>query len=417
MPRTAPILLLATALLPVALAAQAPHDPAARDHQHAAERPPDGDHAMRHEGPADHTFADAEAWAERFESADRGAWQMPDRVVEVLAPAPGGSVGDIGSGTGYFTRRFAAAVGPAGTAFAADVETAMAEYARRRAEEEGLANLVPILASYDNPRLPDGASDLIFICNTWHHIRDRVAYARRLVDDLAVGGRVAIVDFLPGELPVGPGPEHKLSAEQVTAELVEAGYRLAETHDFLPYQYLLVFTAPSRSVDIRLAHDSETERRGRDQLLRLLAAYDLEPWLFTRRVTIDESARIPHSHPVLTLDAGDLEDDDVALATFVHEQFHWLVLRDQERLGAATEAFRELFPKVPGGSAGARDERSTYLHLVICDLELQALTRLLGEERARAVLAGWQHYTWIYEQVLGNPEVRRINERFGWVAP
>ena len=132
---------------------------------------------------------------------------------------------------------------------------------------------------------------------------------------------------------------------------------------------------------------------------------------------IDETTRIPHSHPVLTLKPDALDDDPAELATFVHEQFHWFVLRDQKRLGAVIDAFRELFPEVPGGRAGARDEQSTYLHLVICDLELQAMTRAVGAEKARQVLAGWQHYTWIYDQVLNNPEVRRVNERFGWVVP
>ena len=72
---------------------------------------------------------------------------------------------------------------------------------------------------------------------------------------------------------------------------------------------------------------------------------------------------------------------------------------------------------MPTGRAGARDEQSTYLHLVICDLELQAMSRLVGEEKAREVIQGWEHYTWIYEQVLGNPEVRRVNERFGMLVP
>ena len=222
------------------------------DHDHAAhsaaadrgsESPP-ADQAMRHEGPADHSFADAEGWARRFESAERDAWQMPDRVIEAMGLEPGASVADIGSGTGYFARRFAEAVGPAGTVYAADVEPEMAEYVRRRADEDGQRNLVPVLASYDDPRLPDGAVDLVFICNTWHHIQDRVDYARRLAGDLATGGRVAIVDFLAGELPVGPPPDHKLSAEEVTAEFVQAGFRPVATHDFLPYQYVLVFSAP-----------------------------------------------------------------------------------------------------------------------------------------------------------------------------
>ena len=409
---------LLTALLAGGALAQDPEEPAAArlGHQPA----PGHDHALRHEGPPDHSFADAEAWAERFESAERDEYQMPDRVVGALGIGPGMSVADIGSGTGYFARRFAEAVGPSGTVYAADVEPEMAVYVRRRADEDGQGNLVPVLASYDDPRLPDGSVDLVFICNTWHHIANRVDYARRLAGDLAPGGRVAIVDFLPGDLPVGPGPEHKLSAEEVTAELEEAGYSLTASPDFLPYQYVLVFEAPEpsagTSLRILLRSGSEKERQAEAQLRRLLAEHDVERWLFTREVLIDETAPIPHSHPLLTLNAGGLENDLAELATLLHEQFHWFALEDQKRLGDTIGAFRELFPEVPS-RGGARNESSTYLHLVICDLELQAMTGLVGEEKAREIIGGWNHYSWIYEQVLTHPEVRRINERFGMVAP
>ncbi len=246
--------LLLAALAGTAATAQAPHDPAAMGHhQHApradietpSESQPGNDRALRHEGPADHSFADAESWAERFESAERDEWQMPDRVVEALGLEAGASIADIGSGTGYFARRFAAVVGPSGTVYASDIEPAMAEYVRRRADEDGQRNLVPVLASYDDPRLPNGSLDLIFICNTWHHIRDRVEYARRLAGDLSAGGRVAIVDFLPGELPVGPKPEHKLSADEVAEEFRAAGFQQVGAHDFLRYQYIRVFMTPA----------------------------------------------------------------------------------------------------------------------------------------------------------------------------
>ena len=92
------------------------------------------------------------------------------------------------------------------------------------------------------PRLPDGTADLIFICNTWHHIADRVAYARRLKRDLAPGGRVVIVDFYKHNVPVGPPPPHKLTAAEVQTEFEAAGYRPTKRIDeLLPYQYVLVF--------------------------------------------------------------------------------------------------------------------------------------------------------------------------------
>ena len=43
------------------------------------------------------------------------------------------------------------------------------------------------------------------------------------------------------------------------------------------------------------------------------------------------------------------------------------------------------------------------------------LTRLLGEERARAVLASITHYPWIYQRVLEDTRIREINRRHGFV--
>lgn len=199
-----------------------------------------GEHTHHQQG-ADHSFADVERYAQMFESPQRHRWQKPDELVTALHLKPGVVVADVGAGTGYFSVRFARAVGPEGMVLASDIEPAMVTYLRDRAERESLSNLVPVLASADNPRLPDGLSDVVFFCDTWHHISDRVTYARRLQQDLAVGGRVVIVDFLPGDLPVGPPPSMKLAASEVIAEFNQAGYHLADSLDLLPYQYLLIF--------------------------------------------------------------------------------------------------------------------------------------------------------------------------------
>lgn len=170
-------------------------------------------------------------------------------------------------------------------------------------------------------------------------------------------------------------------------------------------------------LQVRLANDSEAEQRTRDQLLRLVDEYDVQDWVFTREIIIDETA-IPHSHPVLTLHTRHLGDDDVLLSTFIHEQFHWL--EDGETLDAFRAAmgdFEEMYPDAPGREGGgARDVESTYRHLVVCDLELQGMTRLVGEERAREVLAAITHYEWIYDKVLTDPRVREVNDRHGFIT-
>lgn len=202
---------------------------------------------LHHEqDPTQQSFADVERFRALFESSERDAWQKPFEVIRALGVQPGATLADIGAGTGYFARRMARVVGERGTLFAADLEPNMVVELRASAERDGLGNLIPVLASADDPRLPDGTADLIFICNTWHHIADRVAYARRLKRDLAPGGQVAIVDFYKHNVPVGPPPPHKLTAAEVQAEFEAAGYRLAKRIDeLLPYQYVLVFEPTS----------------------------------------------------------------------------------------------------------------------------------------------------------------------------
>ena len=229
---------------PAPAASSAPD--AATPAQHHAAHGAHGSAAGAHDATARHSFEDVEHWTRVFDDPARDAWQKPAELVAALGLAPGATVADLGAGTGYFSRHLSQAVGASGAVLAADTEPALVEHLRRRAEQEGLANLVPILASADNPRLPAAASDVVLIVDTWHHIDDRVQYARRLTAALKPGGRVAIVDFQKRELPVGPPLDHKLAREQVVDEMTQAGYRLAGEPDVLPYQYVLLFAPAPR---------------------------------------------------------------------------------------------------------------------------------------------------------------------------
>lgn len=168
-------------------------------------------------------------------------------------------------------------------------------------------------------------------------------------------------------------------------------------------------------IRIRLEHGSDPERLMARELRALLDTYDLAPWILTREILIDERA-IPHSHPVLTIHTRHIGDEPMLLSTFLHEQLHWLEAGERmEAWRAAMRDLREIFPVVPGSEeGGARDEESTYRHLLVCDLEYQALASLLGPEEARETLARITHYEWIYERVLEDPRVREVSLRNGF---
>ncbi|MCP4247974.1 MAG: class I SAM-dependent methyltransferase [bacterium] len=188
-------------------------------------------------------FDDAEKWAQRFESPDRDARQKPDHVVAVLDLPKNALVADIGSATGYFPVRFARAV-PQGWVYGLDIEGDMVRYLNERARREGLTNLTSMQADADDPHIPKPV-DLIFLCNTYHHIGQRVNYFRSRLADLRPGGRLVVVDYKPGDLPYGPPADHKVPPDQVVEELNEAGYRLIAQDDGLEWQFFYIF-APAQ---------------------------------------------------------------------------------------------------------------------------------------------------------------------------
>jgi arsenite methyltransferase len=188
-----------------------------------------------------HRFDDIAVWVKVFEDPERDAWQKPDEVIRTMKLKSGDVIADIGAGTGYFTRRFAVAVGPEGKALGLDIEQSMIGYMNKDAKRLNLNNYVARRVKSDDPELAPASVDVVFLCDTYHHIEDRVNYFKRVAAGLKPGGRLVIVDFYKKELPYGPPPAHKLAKDVVIDELRRAGYSLKQDLRFLPYQYYLEF--------------------------------------------------------------------------------------------------------------------------------------------------------------------------------
>jgi len=188
----------------------------------------------------EHRFSGAERWAKVFDDPARDAWQKPHEVITALSIAPDAVVADIGSGTGYFAVRLAHFV-PKGRLYGVDTEPDMVRYLEERARREGLANILSIPGRQGDANLP-ARVDLVLMVDVVHHISDRVSYFSKLRGSLKAGARVAIIDFR-ADAPAGPPKKERIPPAQVKAELVKAGYALANEHEFLPNQFFLVFEA------------------------------------------------------------------------------------------------------------------------------------------------------------------------------
>ena len=183
-------------------------------------------------------------YLEHLDSLERDQYQKPIQVIEALNLKPGQAVADLGSGSGYFTRRLVGAVTESGKVYAIDVEPEMLRYV-----EDSLVHMhAPysvefILARPDSPKLAAESVDLIFVCNVFHHLEDRTSYFRNARSALKPGGRIAIIDFYHDERSgdLGFSKQHLVPQDTAISEMTAAGYRLEREHTFLPRQYFLEF--------------------------------------------------------------------------------------------------------------------------------------------------------------------------------
>jgi ubiquinone/menaquinone biosynthesis C-methylase UbiE len=177
-----------------------------------------------------------------YEGFGRDGWQQPEEVIRSLGIDTGDRVADLGAGGGYFTFRLADAVGLEGRVYAVDVDEGMTEYLRKEAAERDYSNVAVVLAEYHDPLLPEAGVDLIFTCNTYHHMQDRTAYFNRVKRALRPEGRVAIVEY-NGEGWFQKLFSHSTPNAVIRSEMEAAGYRLVQDHEFLSRQNFLVFAA------------------------------------------------------------------------------------------------------------------------------------------------------------------------------
>ena len=124
---------------------------------------------------------------QRLEDPDNNRYLSGEELRTFLDPGPEWRIADLGSGTGFYTREIAPAVG---TVYAVDINPEMHRYYRRN----GMASNVVTLTA-DVARLPFGSDELdgAVSTRTFHHGLDEVL--PEVARTLRPGGPLVIVDW------------------------------------------------------------------------------------------------------------------------------------------------------------------------------------------------------------------------------
>ena len=181
-----------------------------------------------------------------YENLNRKTWQKPELLLDMLGQLDGRTVVEVGSGTGFFTRRLAQR---RARVIALDVDPGMLvlldSLNAAQLDTAAYARVDPRLVPPDDPSLGAGEGDAALVVNTFMYIPERADYLVRLAAGLAPGSPVLIVDFKKKATPVGPPVEARLDMAEVEAAMRAAGYIAVTTDELtLDYQYVVSGRTP-----------------------------------------------------------------------------------------------------------------------------------------------------------------------------
>ena len=151
------------------------------------------------------------------------------------------TVCDMGCGNGFHTLQMAQLVGKSGQVLAIDVQLGMLKLLRNRMEEQRIENVIPILGSYHNPRLPKDSVDLILLVDVYHEFSYPVQMLAAMHKSLKKDGLIVLVEFRAEDEEVPIKPLHKMSKEQINKEMNANGFKLVKQFDGLPWQHMMFF--------------------------------------------------------------------------------------------------------------------------------------------------------------------------------
>ncbi len=177
--------------------------------------------------PQDRAFPRADRPVAKVVSTQWSTEELRDKqgeaqsVMDEAAVAPGMTVADIGAGEGYYTVRLAARVGEKGRVLAQDIDEGALRRLGARIEREQVQNASIKQGAPDDPRLPVGSFDRVFMIHMYHEIAEPYPFLWRLWPSLKPGGSVIVVDA------DRPTDQHGTPAALLFCEFETAGFRLA----------------------------------------------------------------------------------------------------------------------------------------------------------------------------------------------
>ncbi|MDP4020577.1 MAG: methyltransferase domain-containing protein [Candidatus Adlerbacteria bacterium] len=158
---------------------------------------------------------------------EESSFLNPTKIMARVGLNEGLVVADMGSGSGFFARAAARAVGEGGVVWAVDINRELLPRIKTLASAEGLNNVEVVqgdASTVGGSNLPDEHFDFVIVSNILFSLEQKaecVAEVRRI---LKRGGRALVVDWAGSFGGLGPHESHVVTAAAMKELFEKQGF-------------------------------------------------------------------------------------------------------------------------------------------------------------------------------------------------
>ncbi|NNM83900.1 methyltransferase domain-containing protein [Candidatus Parcubacteria bacterium] len=174
-------------------------------------------------------------------------FSSPQENILQLGLREGMKVGDLGAGSGHYSRAAAAIVGQSGKVYAIDVQEEVLKHLKLNSHVQHQAIIETVWGDIEKPggtHLRDATLDAIILVNTLFQIENRAELLAEIRRVLKPGGKFMIIDWAGSYGGIGPAPDKVVSEHDAEAFFINGGFHKMKSFRAGAHHYGVIFTAP-----------------------------------------------------------------------------------------------------------------------------------------------------------------------------
>ncbi len=175
------------------------------------------------------------------------AFSSPHENVLQMGLHNGMKVGDLGAGSGHYSRAAAGVVGHSGKVYAIDVQEDVLKHLKLNSHIHHQSIIDTIWGDIEKPggtHLRDASLDAVILANTLFQIENRFGLLKEIKRILKPGGKLMVVDWAGSYGGMGPVPEKVVTESDTEAFFINGGFHKVKSFRAGPHHYGIIFTSP-----------------------------------------------------------------------------------------------------------------------------------------------------------------------------